>query len=146
MKTIIFSLFLFHSQPKEQTILVNLSKFEWTAYDYDGKIVNSGQASGGRRWCEDIKKGCKTPYGFFYVINKRGPHYRSPLYPLNKKIKAPMFWAVRFSWFGPSFHQSNDNWNIKKHQSHGCIHLKKNDAWWINLFSNSLTKIIILPY
>lgn len=147
MKAIIFSLFLFHSQPKEQTIIIDLAHFKWIAYDYNGKEINFGQASGGRKWCPDIKKGCKTPYGIFYIINKRGKNYRSPIYPLDKKIKSPMPYACRFKWSGESIHGSpGDNWKNPIHRSHGCVHVKNEDARWINLFSNNLTKVIVLPY
>ncbi len=134
------------------TIIVDLKNFQWYAFDEDGVGIRSGQASGGRRYCPDIKRGCKTPAGVFNVISKRGRYYRSPLYPLNcgfgvgQKKCAPMPWYVKFSAQGPGFHASNDDWSRPKHQSHGCIHLRIDEAKWIHDYSTKDTVVVVLRY
>lgn len=146
MKIVIFSLFLFHSQPKEQTIVIDLKHFKWTAYDYDGKEIKTGLASGGKRYCPDINRGCKTLHGIFYPLVKYTKYHRSSLYPLDKKNKAKMPWAVKIN--SQSIHGSSENeWKGNFfHHSHGCIHVENKMAQWINLFVTHLTKIIVLPY
>lgn len=137
----------------QKTIIVDLKNFSIKAYDASGEEVLSEKASGGRKYCPDIEKSCKTPSGTFYLLSKKGPWYRSPTYPLgcNNKSKdnkcAKMAWAMKFSNTGEAFHASNDNWEKPKHISHGCVHLKQETAKWLNQqFIDKTTKIIILPY
>ncbi len=145
------TLFLIH------TIIVDLKNFQWFAYDEDGVEIRSGLASGGRKYCPDIKRGCKTPSGIFHVISKRGKYYRSPLYPLGcgfgaapdgtpRKKCAPMPYYTKFSHQGPGFHGSNDDWARPKHISHSCVHLRTEDAKWINENSRKETVIVVLRY
>lgn len=145
--------FLLFSLINEQNVFIDLKQFQWKAIVGD-KVTNTGKASGGRRWCPDIERGCKTPSGIFRVLTKRGRYYRSPLYPLGcgnpregKKPCAKMAWAIKFRYDGPSIHASeNDDWNNPKHISHGCIHVTMEDARWLNQWVSIGTKIVILPY
>lgn len=137
----------------EQSIVVDLKNFQFIALQ-GFEIKRYGPASGGRRWCSDILRSCKTPIGEFKVLRKRGRFYRSPIYPLEcgnpkegKKPCAAMPLAIKFHYSGASFHASvGDDWGNLKHRSHGCIHLKLEDAAWIHNFVNAGTKIFILPY
>lgn len=155
MKTLIVIGILTFSFPciAEKYVEVDLKNFKFKAYE-NGKVVREGLASGGRRWCPDIKRGCKTPQGQFVVLSKKGRFYRSPVYPLgcnnkSKNIKekcAAMAFAVKFHYSGAAFHSSNDNWNKLHHQSHSCIHLQMHNAKWLNEWINIGDKVIILKY
>ena len=117
-------------------IVVDLSSYSWIAYK-DNKEVKRGEASGGRKWCPDIKRRCKTPTGLFPVISKKNRAYRSPLYPVGCDNKtnnkcAPMPWAVKFRHSGEAIHGHRSK--ITAHTSHGCIHVSYEDAKWINEF------------
>ncbi len=136
-------------------ILIDLKNFSWSAQltDQSGLVVTvaQGKASGGRRFCPDIERSCKTPSGIFSVIVRRGKHYRSPLYPLGCRGNqvprcAPMPFYVKFRHSGEGIHGSNDDWRRPKHQSHGCVHVSRADAEWIHDFVDRGTKIVILPY
>jgi len=135
------------------TIVVDLKNFQYTALDANGHVLRVGLTSGGRKYCPDIKRGCKTPSGIFKVISKRGKHYRSPLYPVacgylpGLKRCAPMPWYTKFNHQGPGFHGSNDNWEKPKHISHGCLHVKTEDGKWIHDNSEiGYTTVVVLPY
>lgn len=132
-------------------IIVDLKNFTFYAIE-NGNVVKIGQASGGRRYCPDIKRGCKTPIGRFKMIVKRGEHYRSPIYPIGctgysgPKKCAPMYWYVKFVEAGAGFHGAKDNWKHPKHQSHSCIHTTIEDAKWLHDWINKDTVIEVLPY
>lgn len=133
-------------------VVVDLHNFKWTALDYQGEVIRTGPASGGRRYCPDIERKCKTPAGLFFPLTKRGRYYRSPLYPLGcgkpgEKPCAPMPFYVKLIHSGEGFHGSpGDNWSAPIHRSHGCCHLTTEDAEWINKFVSKTTPIYILPY
>jgi lipoprotein-anchoring transpeptidase ErfK/SrfK len=148
----ITSLFLATFVP---AIVIDLKNFRWVAFDgndpANAEVVRTGAASGGRRWCPDIKRKCKTPLGMWKVLSKRGPHYRSPLYPIGcgvgKAVKcAPMPHYVKFRHSGEGIHGSNADWKNPKHESHGCVRVRTEDAQWINENTNRDTTIIVLPY
>lgn len=153
MRSLLFSTIFFFCAPAfaDKLIIVDLRNFKWMAYE-DDTLVKDGIAAGGRRWCPDTKRPCKTPHGEFLVLKKYGKYYRSPLYPLNcggeSKIKcAPMPYSVKFKHSGESIHGSSDHWENPKHISHGCVHVSKENAKWINEFTEvNKTKIVILRY
>lgn len=137
----------------QKAIIFDPVEFKWQAYE-NNTLVKEGPASGGKNFCPDIGRKCKTPSGIFNVLSKRGKYYRSPLYPINcnnnslisKEKCAPMPWAVKFLHSGESLHSSNDDWNNIKNRSHGCIHLKNEDAEWINKWIRVGDKVVVLPY
>lgn len=70
---ILFFIFLFCSSSAfANTFVFNPKTLTWKAIDSNGKIVRIGKGSGGRKYCPDIHRGCKTPIGVFTVWSKGG--------------------------------------------------------------------------
>ncbi|MGD9591680.1 MAG: L,D-transpeptidase [Candidatus Berkiella sp.] len=107
---------------------VNLAHGTWGAYDENGQLVNSGHVSGGKSYCADINKKCKTVTGTFKVYEKRGGGCKSKIFPVGKG-GAPMPYCMFFHQ-GFAMHGSNavPNYNA----SHGCIRMSRDDAQWLN--------------
>ena len=157
MKNLVYLSFLLFSHPSFATeskkkIIFDLANFKWISY-YNNISVNSGIASGGKKYCPDIKRRCKTPIGIFKVISKKGKWYKSPLYPIgcsnikgSKKLCASMSYAIKFKHSGESIHGGVKG-KLTAHTSHGCIHVNNEDAYWLNqVFVDIDTMIQILKY
>jgi lipoprotein-anchoring transpeptidase ErfK/SrfK len=128
--------FLFGFLFSTHFVVIDLPNYKWIAYDGDKEIM-SGVASGGRKWCPDIHRRCKSPVGLFQVVSKKGRFYRSPLYPVGcdnstENKCAPMPWAVKFKHSGEAIHGHRGR--LTQHISHGCIHVSYKDAKLINEF------------
>lgn len=106
----------------------------WAAYDAIGNLVNWGPALGGKKYCEDTGRSCRTPPGAYEALAKRGFGYRSTLYPIGCKNEEcswmPYYIKVRKDGLG--IHGSK--WFIGRHTSHGCVRLFIEDARWLNKF------------
>lgn len=106
-------------------------------------MIRTGRGSGGKHYCSDVRRSCKTPSGVFRVISKGGPACRSSRYPLGKG-GAPMPYCMFFSKLY-AIHGSPDvpNYNA----SHGCVRVKPHDARWLSQnFIKIGTKVIIKSY
>lgn len=109
----------------------------------NGKVVKQGRASGGRHYCPDVKRSCRTPSGVYRVTHKGGAGCRSSRYPLGRG-GAPMPYCMFFSKYY-AVHGSPDvpNYNA----SHGCIRVKPHDAAWLSRhFMDPGTRVIVKPY
>ncbi|WP_222937704.1 L,D-transpeptidase [Spartinivicinus ruber] len=133
--------------PQQKLLLVNLDRLAWGAYDPDGNLVRWGPLSGGKSWCPDVKRPCRTVAGNFSIIRKKGAGCISTKYPLPKG-GAPMPYCM-FFFRGFAFHGSDTVPGY--HASHGCIRLFHEDAKWLNedfidLPGNGLkgTKVIVM--
>lgn len=109
-------------------VKVNLNHGTWAAYDSQGDLVNSGRVSGGRSFCSDINKKCRTATGTFTIYEKRGAKCKSKIFPVGKG-GAPMPYCMFFHQ-GFALHGSNavPNYNA----SHGCVRMKPADAKWLH--------------
>ena len=109
-------------------IKVDLGKLSWAAYDDEGNLVRTGRASGGRGYCKDIRRGCRTITGTYTIYSKKGPGSKSSRFPVGKG-GAPMPYCMHFHG-GYALHGSNSvpNYNA----SHGCVRLIPEDARWLN--------------
>lgn len=115
----------------------------WAAYNREGQLVRTGRASGGRSYCPDIKRSCRTPRGVFTVQSKGGPGCKSSRYPVGRG-GAPMPYCMFFSKYY-AVHGSNDvpNYNA----SHGCVRVTPSDAQWLSHnFMTIGTKVIVTSY
>lgn len=114
----------------------------WYAF-YNGQLVNSGRASGGRHYCSDIRRPCKTPAGVFRIGHKGGPDCKSSKYPIGKG-NAPMPWCMFFRG-GFAIHGS---WSVPNYNaSHGCIRVPPSDARWLNTrFLSPGSKVVVKSY
>ena len=125
------------------TFVFSPHTLKWKAINSNGKVVRTGRGSGGRSYCKDIKRSCRTPSGTYSIISKRGANCRSSRYPLGKG-GAPMPYCMFFSKHY-AIHGSPDvpNYNA----SHGCVRVKPNDARWLHKnFIHIGTKVIIKSY
>lgn len=125
------------------TFIFNPNTLSWKAINESGEVVRTGRGSGGRKYCPDIHRGCKTPAGVYRVWSKGGPGCRSSRYPVGRG-GAPMPYCMFFSKYY-ALHGSYEvpNYNA----SHGCVRLIPGDARWLsNNFVRIGTKVIIKPY
>ena len=116
----------------------------WAAYDRDGNRVQTGSASGGSDFCEDIGRPCHTVTGTYHVYSKKGPDCTSSLYPVETGGGARMPYCMHFNG-GYSIHAAYDvpNYNA----SHGCIRVLPAAAKWLNQdFVDVGTTVIVKPY
>lgn len=116
---------------------------QWQAISSDGKVVKTGHGSGGKKYCPDTKRACRTPTGTFHVIGKKGAECRSTLYPVGKG-GSPMPYCMYFSQYY-AVHGSYEvpNYNA----SHGCIRIHPGDARWLyNNFMHVGTTVVVKPY
>lgn len=125
------------------SFVFNPRSLQWKAINSKGKVVRSGKGSGGRGYCPDIKRSCRTPSGTYSVISKSGPSCRSSRYPVGKG-GAPMPYCMFFSRYY-AIHGSPD---VPNHNaSHGCIRVVPSDARWLNQnFIQIGTKVVVKPY
>lgn len=124
------------------TFVYNPKTLRWKAIK-NGKVIRSGKGSGGRHYCKDVKRACRTPSGTYRIISKRGANCRSSRYPVGKG-GAPMPYCMFFSKYY-AIHGSPDVPNFNA--SHGCIRVKPSAAKW--LYHNFLkvgSKVIVKSY
>lgn len=109
------------------SFVYNPRTLSWKATK-NGKVVRSGKGSGGKGYCKDVKRPCRTPSGTYRIISKGGPGCKSSRYPLGKG-GAPMPYCMFFSKYY-AIHGSPDvpNYNA----SHGCVRVRTHDAKWLN--------------
>lgn len=66
------------------------NKFRWYLYD-NGSLVESGVANGGKTYCKDTGRGCRTPPAVFKIYRKGGAGCVSRKFPVEKwKPRSPM--------------------------------------------------------
>jgi lipoprotein-anchoring transpeptidase ErfK/SrfK len=125
------------------TFVFSPRKHMWYAYDSDGDLVKSGRASGGKAYCPDIGRACRTPRGYFRVWSKGGPGCVSSKYPVGEG-GAPMPYCMFFSKYY-AIHGSNDVPN--RNASHGCIRVQPSAAHWLSAkFIRIGTRVVVLSY
>jgi lipoprotein-anchoring transpeptidase ErfK/SrfK len=124
------------------TFIFNPRAKMWKAVQ-NGKVIRTGKASGGSKYCADIKRSCKTPSGVYRVWSKGGPGCVSSRYPLpsgGAKMPYCMFYSKYYAIHG-SHHVPNYN------ASHGCIRVLPGDALWLSRnFIKIGTKVVVQPY
>lgn len=116
----------------------------WAAYDAQGNRVKTGRASGGKDFCEDVGRPCRTVTGNFRVYSKKGEDCTSSKYPLETNGGARMPYCMHFSG-GYSIHGAYEvpNYNA----SHGCIRVLPSAAKWLSEnFIDIGTGVIVKPY
>ena len=125
------------------TFVYNPRTLTWQAINDNGRVIRSGRGSGGRGYCPDIGRSCRTPSGVYSIMSKGGPECRSTRYPLGRG-GAPMPYCMFFSRYY-AVHGSYEvpNYNA----SHGCVRVTPNDAAWLSRsFMRVGTKVVIKPY
>ncbi|KTD09469.1 L,D-transpeptidase [Legionella jamestowniensis] len=124
------------------TFIFNPRSLTWKAVK-NGKVIRSGKASGGSKYCKDVRRACRTPSGTYRIISKGSASCRSSKYPLpNGGAKMPycMFFSKNYAIHG-SYDVPNYN------ASHGCIRVRPSDALWLHRnFIRIGTKVIVQSY
>lgn len=125
------------------TFVFNPRNHSWSAISDSGEVVRTGRASGGRGYCPDIKRSCRTPGGVYHVWSKGAASCKSSRYP-KPRGGAPMPYCMFFSKYY-AIHGSND---VPNHNaSHGCVRVTPSDAHWLShQFIRIGTKVIVKPY
>jgi lipoprotein-anchoring transpeptidase ErfK/SrfK len=139
----VFFGFLFSTNVSANTFVFNPKTLTWKAINDNGEVVRMGKGSGGRHYCPDIRRGCKTPSGIYSIISKGGPECRSTRYPVGRG-GSPMPYCMFFSKYY-AIHGAYDvpNYNA----SHGCVRVKPSEARWLSRnFVRVGTKVVIKPY
>lgn len=114
----------------------------WAVYSSSGKLLKVGKGSGGKSYCADIRRSCRTPSGTYHIIAKKGASCKSSKYPVGKG-GAPMPYCTFFTK-NHGIHGSYDvpNYNA----SHGCIRVHPADAKWIQSVMPIGSIVIVKPY
>jgi len=124
------------------TFIFDPNAHAWALYNPSGWLVKTGPASGGRNYCPDVGRPCRTKVGTFTAYRESGPECVSRKYPLGKG-GAPMPNCI-FFYKGYAIHGSDQvpNYNA----SHGCIRLKRHDAKWLDYHLDPGDTVIVRPY
>lgn len=113
--------------PGQKTIKINLSKRVFGAYDSSGNLLKWGRVSGGKNYCPDIGRSCRTPTGSFTIYSKKGSECKSSRFPLpNGGARMPYCMHFHGGYAMHGGHVPNYN------ASHGCVRLHHEDARWLN--------------
>ena len=134
---------ILNQQFANNTFVFSPRSLSWKAINDRGQVVRSGRGSGGRGYCPDIHRGCRTPTGTFNVISKGGPGCKSSRFPVGKG-GAPMPYCMFFSRYY-AVHGSYEvpNYNA----SHGCIRIDPSEARWLsNNFMHIGTRVVVQSY
>ncbi len=116
----------------------------WAAYDAEGNRVMTGSASGGKDFCEDVGKACRTVTGTFRVYNKRGINCKSGEYPVETTGGAKMPYCMYF-YRGFTIHAAYEV--PPANSSHGCVRVLPSAAKWLNEeFITLGTQVTVLSY
>lgn len=125
------------------TFIFNPRTLGWKAISSSGKVVRAGHGSGGKAYCPDTHRRCRTPTGTYSIISKGGSDCRSSRFPVGKG-GAPMPYCMFFSQYY-AVHGSYEvpNYNA----SHGCVRIQPSDARWLSKnFMHIGTRVVIKPY
>lgn len=121
-----------HINSGKRVFVFRPHKYRWYLYE-NGELVEDGVANGGKSYCKDLGRSCRTPSGVFKIYSKRGANCRSSKFPVDKsKPRARMPYCMFLQRVGGSrtgyaLHGSKYI-HPSRHGSHGCVRLKTPDA------------------
>lgn len=139
----VFLVFSINQNASANSFVFNPKTLIWKAINGKGEVVRTGKGSGGRSYCPDIRRSCRTPSGVYRIISKGPANCRSSRYPVGKG-GAPMPYCMFYSKYY-AIHGSPDVPN--RNASHGCVRVKTKDARWLSRdFIKIGTQVIIKPY
>lgn len=117
----------------------------WAAYDEEGNRVRTGRASGGKDFCPDIGRPCRTLTGTFRILSKGDSECKSGRYPVDTNGGAPMPYCMLFHPKGYAIHGTYGLANYNN--SHGCIGVTTDDAEWLNQYFLRIgSTVVVKPY
>lgn len=125
------------------TFVFNPKTLTWKAINDKGVVVRTGKGSGGRSYCPDIHRGCRTPSGSYTILSKGGASCRSTRYPVGRG-GAPMPYCMFFS----RYYAIHGSYEVPHYNaSHGCVRVVPSEARWLSKnFVRIGTRVIIMPY
>lgn len=128
---------------REKVIIIDPRAHRWAAYSAEGKLMRSGLATTGARWCDDLGRPCKTSSGTFRIYSLGDSSCVSKKFPLGEG-GAPMPYCMYFNG-GQGLHGSYEL--ARAHLSHGCVRISVNDARWLRYkFATVGTKVVVKSY
>lgn len=115
----------------------------WAVFNEQGNRVRTGKGSGGKLWCEDLKKPCTTVTGKFQIYAKKGASCQSGTYPLETNGGASMPYCQHFHQ-GYALHGSDfiPDYNA----SHGCIRVRHSAAKWLDSYLKIGSNVVVASY
>ncbi len=129
----------------EKLIIWDPNLLAYAAYNEAGKLVRWGPGVGGKDYCADVGRSCRTRVGEFRIIRKEGPKYRSSRYPKGctgsncASMPYAMFFQENYAFHAGNLPGAN--------ASHGCVRLFYSDAEWLSKnFIQVRTRVTIKPY
>lgn len=126
-----------------KVFIFNPRTHSWSAINEKGRVIKSGRASGGRHYCPDIRRSCRTPAGVYRISSMRGADCKSSRYPVGRG-GAKMPYCSFFS----KYYAVHGSYDVPRYNaSHGCIRVVPSDALWLQRhFMKIGTKVIVKPY
>ena len=121
-----------HINSGKRVFVFRPHKYKWYLYE-NGSLVEDGIANGGKAYCNDIKRRCRTPGGVFKIYRKGGAGCRSSKFPIDKsKPRAIMPYCMFLKRVGGghtgyAIHGSKYI-HPSRHGSHGCVRVETPDA------------------
>lgn len=126
----------------KRTVVVKLNLQAFGAYDESGKLIHWGPVSGGKGWCDDVNRACKTATGEHKVYRKQGQECISSQFPVETAGGAPMPYCMHY-YQGFALHGALlPGFNA----SHGCVRLFNDDAKWLNQHFVRIGTRVIVSY
>lgn len=115
----------------------------WAIYK-KGVRVGTGRAIGGKDFCEDIQKPCRTVEGEYTIFRTEDKNCTSNTFPIDEGGGAPMPNCM-FFYKGYAIHGSD---SLPPHNaSHGCIRVAKKAAEWMHTYYlKEGALVIVKPY
>lgn len=119
----------------EKVVLIDLTQHAFAAYDANGNKLRWGPISGGKSYCADVGRPCRTVTGSFRVYRKGSSKCVSRKYD-NAPMPYCMFFHRGFAMHGAAL--------PGYHASHGCVRMFNDDAYWLSRnFVDIGTKVIV---
>lgn len=119
----------------EKVVLIDLTQHAFAAYDASGNKLRWGPISGGKSYCPDVGRACRTITGDFRVYRKGNSRCVSRKYD-NAPMPYCMFFHKGFAMHGAAL--------PGYHASHGCVRMFDDDAYWLSRnFVDIGTRVIV---
>lgn len=115
------------------------------AYDVKGSLIRWGPGAGGKDFCADLGRSCRTRPGEFRIQRIENARFRSSRYP--KGCSGTKCASMPFAMFfedNYAFHAGNVP---GANASHGCVRLFYSDAEWLSTnFVQIGINVLIMSY
>lgn len=118
-----------HVTSGRNLLVFDPKKLVWALYNREGHRVGMGKASGGKDYCADLHRSCRTVEGEFTVFRTEDKDCTSQTFPLDEGGGAPMPHCMFFHQ-GYAIHGYKNVGDANL--SHGCIRVTEKAAEWMN--------------